>query len=451
MATASTVQRPRALVVVASVVLVVCAVPLLRALAAGEGYWLWLLLLSARRAAVTAVVASAAAVVVVGVVWWVDEHRHTTRSHGQTRWLAGVGPSTSTWAPRWTTFAGLGFVAVGFMLVFASGGQDWDETPWGAPEEVAPLISLVKLVGGVLLLAAPGTLLAGGFWWVTRHRSGVKAERAVGLPGGAERVSEHTAGPVSDAERVSDHSPAGGGGPVGWVGRVAAASAQVFASVVRTLRTWLTGPAKHPAWVVFVGAVLVAIGTVVAVVTNVVGSAGDFPGTHITSPEDGLLRCCTFVTQGTTVTVWFLGGIVLLWAGLASVAVGVSWWDAERQASRPQTPEWVAGLELPPPTPVAGIALFAPTGADAGPTTPRAAPQLPAGRQRATRPGLWVGVAGVVATVVGVLLTASLRTELIGATVYVYDEGPALLGLVFLIPVGVSLLATGAVWWSTRR
>jgi hypothetical protein len=56
-----------------------------------------------------------------------------------------------------------------------------------------------------------------------------------------------------------------------------------------------------------------------------------------------------------------------------------------------------------------------------------------------------------VTSVVGALLTASLSTERVGATLYVHDAGPAVLGLVFLLPVGLALVVSGGLWWTLLR
>jgi len=419
MVSLSTIQRPKVLIIAGAVVLAVCAVPLVRALASGEGYWLWLMLLSARRAAATAVAVSALATIIVGVVWWVDERRGTERSHASAQWLAEVGPRTSTWAPRWTTFAGLVFVAVGFGLVFASGGQDWDETPWGAPEEVAPLVSLVKLVGGVLMLAAPGTIVAGGFWWFARHQTG--------------QVTEHAK--TGDTEPVAAD-------PTG--------ARRSVAGLAGHMRQRLTGPLRRTAWLGLVGTVVMVVGAVVVVVTNLVGAAGDFEGSYEASKEDGLLRCCTFAPMGTSVTVGFLVGILALWAGVTAVVVSMWWWDTERQDRRPDAPAWVANLE---PTTTGPIALAFPrTGAPPEPTSDPGPQALPPAQVANPAPtALFLTIGGVVAAAAGVLLTITLHIERVGATVYVHDVGPPFLGLVFLVPVGVSLAVSAGLWWLTPR
>ena len=436
----TTLRRPKVLVVVGSVVLVGCALPLARALAGGDGHWLWLLLLTARRAAATSVAASALALVVVGVVWWVDERRHAARARAATRWLADVGPCTSTWAPRWVTLAGLGSVAVGFVLVFASGGEDWGEAPWGAPEAVAPLVSLVKLVGGVLMLAAPGTLLGGGFWWVSRHQARHAA-----------MVAEHArAGQGDERDDAGPDGRAPGPGPADGSGQPPAVPGRT-----RAVRTWLTGPARRPTWLGIGGALLVVLCGVVAVVTNVTGGARDFPGAQETTPEDGLLRCCTFVAEGTTLTTWFLVGVLTLWAGLTAVAVAAWWWDTDRQAGRPDTPAWMAGLAPDPSAPVAGA--FPPTGAPPERPAPEKDPEPESSAEESTPLGSpyhtarWLTLGGLAASVVGVLLTAGLSTDRVGTTLYVHDAGPALLGLVFLLPVGLALVVSGGLWWSQRR
>ncbi|MCL2666314.1 MAG: hypothetical protein FWF02_01210 [Micrococcales bacterium] len=423
----STIQRPKVLVVAGSVALVVCAIPLVRALVDGDGYWLWLMLLSTGRAAATAVAVSALATIIVGIIWWVDERRSAARSQTSTQWLAEVGPRTSTWAPRWTTFAGLVFVAVGFGLVFASGGQDWDEAPWGAPEEVAPLVSLVKLVGGVLLLAAPGTVIAGGFWWLARLQAGRVVE-----PVAPASDSPADAGPDSEPQPAR-RSPS-----------------QLATSGATKMRKWLTGPLRRTAWLGLVGAVVAALGSVVVVVTNLVGEVGNFPGKYDISPEDGLLRCCTFAPAGTTLTVWFLAGVLVLWVGLTAVVVAAWWWDTERQDRRPPAPAWVADLE--PAAAAAPITReFPRTGAPPEPgEVHAAAPQAVRVAPRAST-ALVLAISGLVAAAVGVVLTITLDTELVGTTLYVYGEGPLLLGLVFLVPVGLALAASGALWWLTPR
>ncbi len=432
----SPTNRPKVLVAVGSVVLVACCLPLVGAVVGEHGHWLWLVLLSTRRAATTSVAASALAVVVIGVVWWLDERRHAERARAATAWLADVGPSTSTWAPRWVTLGGLGFVALGFVLVFSSGGDDGRQA-WGAPEAVAPVVSLVKLVGGLLLLAAPGTLLGGGLWWISRHQvrtSGQVGTRADGA--GHDRSPEPGAGQA--------------GAEPGDAGAVATTS---FRHLVAT------GP-RRPTWLVVGGAALVALGVLVALVANVAVSVQDFPGAPDTAPPGGLLRCCTFVTDGTGLTAWAVVACFLLWTGLTAVAVGASWWDSERQAARPAAPAWMDGLAADPTTPVAGV--FPPTGAPpepgrAGSATPVAVPTAEAVAE-STVTGLpggpaarWLALAGAVTVVVGALLTVSLHSELVGGVLYLYDAGPAVLGLVFLLPVGLGLVVSGGLWWFWAR
>jgi len=417
----SLTRRPKVLVTVGSLVLVVCLWPLVGVVTGQDGHWLWLVLLTTRRAAASVVAASALAAVVVGIVWWVDERRHAVRARGATAWLADVGPCTSTWAPRWVTLGGLGFVALGFVLVFASGGEDWGEAPWGAPEAVAPVVSLVKLVGGVLLLAAPGTLLGGGFWWVSRHQVRTGDQTGTGRPDpdGAEPAGRTSTEP--DGARTS----------------------------VRHLA--LTGP-RRPTWLVVAGAALVVLG-VAAVAASVADGVQGFPGARETVPSDGLLRCCAFVAEGTALTTWSVAASCLLWAGLTVVAVGASWWDTERRAGRPDTPAWLDGLAPDRAAPVSGV--FPPTGAlpvvgrveSPEPT----APPAPAAPHSPTRTARWLVLVGAATGVVGALLTASLSTERVGTTVYFYDAGPALLGLVFGLPVGLALVVSGGLWWTLLR
>ncbi len=433
----SPTRRPKVLVAVGSVVLVACCLPLIGAITDGDGHWLWLLLLSTRRAATTAVAASALAAVVIGVVWWLDERRHAQRAHAATAWLADVGPSTSTWAPRWVTLGGLGFVALGFMLVFSSGGDDGGEVPWGAPEAVAPVVSLVKLVGGLLLLAAPGTLLGGASWWVSRHQVRT-ADQTSTLPDGRGHGSgQDRAGHAApDSTDQSD------------------TTAPVATTSLR--RLLLTGP-RRPTWLVAAGACLVLLGGAAAVVANVAGGVQSFPGARDTAPPGGLLRCCTFVPAGTALTTWAVAACFLIWAGLAVVAVGAYWWDTERQAGRPDAPDWMDGLGADLAAPVAGV--FPPTGAPPGPdraaspeqdTEPAAGPTAPAPRDP-TLTARWLVVVGVVTALAAAVLVASLSTDRVGPVLYFHDAGPAVLGLVFLLPVGLALAASGGLWWFWSR
>lgn len=416
----SPTRRPKVLVAVGSVVLVACCLPLVWVLVGEDGHWLWLALLSTRRAATMSVAVSALAVVVIGIVWWLDERHHAERARAATAWLADVGPSTSTWAPRWATLGGLGFVALGFVLVFSSGGDDGAEA-WGAPEAVAPVVSLVKLVGGMLLLAAPGTLLGGGVWWVSRHQVRTRDEQ--GDPGLTTGQDGNSSGTVSTTS---------------------------------LRRLALTGP-RRATWLVAVGAALVLLGGAVAVAANVAGVVQDVPGAWNTAPPGGLLRCCTFVAAGTALTTWAVVASLLLWAGLTAVAVGATWWDSERQAGRPDAPAWMDGLAADPAAPVVGV--FPPTGAPPEPgraesseqTAPTAAPPSAPSPRGATVTARRLVLAGIVTSVVGVLATMSLDVGRVGSVLYFDDAGPAVLGLVFALPVGLGLVVSGGLWWFLAR
>ncbi|MDR3068823.1 MAG: hypothetical protein LBU50_04895, partial [Cellulomonas sp.] len=479
----SPTRRPKVLVLVASVVLVACCLPLVRVVVGEDGHWLWLVLLSTRRAATTSVAASALAALVIGVVWWLDERRHAERARAGTAWLADVGPSTSTWAPRWVTLGGLGFVALGFMLVFSSGGED-GKVPWDAPEAVAPVVSLVKLVGGLLLLAAPGTLLGGASWWVSRHqvRSDLTATRPDGPARGTGHDGAAPTGPASPDQGGTDRSGADRSGtdrsgtdPSDQSGTdqssADGSTDQSGAVPTTSLRgLLLTGP-RRPTWLVAVGATLALAGAVVAVAANVAVGVQSFPGVRDVAPPGGLLRCCTFVATGTALTTWAVVACFLLWTGLTVVAVGAYWWDSERQAGRPDAPAWMDGL-VPDPSPVVGV--FPPTGAPPEPDRAESAEQgqttePTAGQTAEPTTGQTTGptvdptaepaprdptftarrlvVVGVVTSLVGAMLTVSLRTDRVGTVLYLYDVGPAVLGLVFLLPVGLALVASGGLWW----